>query len=89
MSILDVDDVISQNMSKTHSASGKTEWLCNLCGKTGAYKRTIKCHVETHLSGVQQHCPYCDKKPKNREALRVHIIEVHKKKKCEENSFNS
>jgi len=75
----DLDDVIMGHMSKTKNEFGKTEWMCNICGKRGVYKRAIKCHVETHLEGVEQHCPYCEKKPKTREALRVHIMDYHKK----------
>jgi len=75
----ELDELIFRNMSMATNESGRTEWTCNLCGKTGT-KRPIKCHVETHLQGVEQKCPYCDKKPKTREALRVHIIGYHKNK---------
>jgi len=75
----ELDDLIYRNMTMSTNQTGRTEWTCNLCGKTGA-KRLIKCHVETHLQGVEQKCPYCDKTPKTREALRVHIIGYHKNK---------
>ena len=80
MFVLDLDAFILGYMSKSKNEFGKTEWMCNFCGKSGAYKRAIKCHVETHLEGVEQDCPYCEKKPKTREALRVHIIGYHKNK---------
>ena len=73
-----MDDIISDYMSKSKNEFGKTEWTCNLCGKHGAYKRAIKCHVEIHLDGVEQNCPSCKKKPRTREALRVHIMDYHK-----------
>jgi len=74
----DLDVVILDHMSKTKNEFGKTEWVCNICGKRGVYKRAIRCHVETHLEGAEQHCPYCEKRPKTREALRVHIMDYHK-----------
>ena len=77
--ILELDALIFRNITMTMNASGKSEWTCNLCGKAGP-KRNIKNHVETHLEGVQQNCPYCDKTPKTREALRIHIIGYHKNK---------
>ena len=72
--------MILSNMVKTKNAVGKTEWLCNLCGKKGAHKRPIMIHVETHLDLAEQKCPYCEKRSKTREALRVHIKDYHKKK---------
>ena len=75
--ILVLDALIFRNIAMTTNASGKSEWTCNLCGKAGL-KRNIKNHVETHLEGVQQNCPYCDKTPKTREALRIHILGYHK-----------
>jgi len=75
----ELDALIFRNITMTTSESGKSEWICNLCGKAGA-KRNIKNHVETHLEGVQQNCPYCDKTPKTREALRIHILGYHKNK---------
>ena len=62
------------------SDSGSVLWKCNFCDKTSAHKRTLRCHIETHLSGFEQQCPHCDKKRKTREALRVHIYNDHKKK---------
>ena len=72
--------MILSNMVKTKNAVGKTEWLCNLCGKKGTHKRSIMIHVETHLDLAEQQCPYCEKRSKTREALRVHIKDYHKKK---------
>jgi len=76
----ELDDLILTNMAKSKNALGKTEWICNLCGKKGHHKRSIMVHVETHLDLAEQHCQYCDKKAKTREALRVHIKDYHKKK---------
>jgi hypothetical protein len=73
-----LDELISGYLSKTKNQFWKTEWLCNICGKQGAYKRAIKCHVETHLEGVEKKFPYCEKKTKTTEALRVHIMDYHK-----------
>ena len=82
-----MDDFILGYMSKTKNQSGKTEWMCKVCGKQSAYKRAIKCHVETHLEGVQKKCPYCEKKPKTTEALRVHIMDYHKNQQAGAQQF--
>ena len=78
--ILELDDLILYNMMKTKNSFGKTEWVCNICGKKGGHKRSLMVHVETHLDLAEQQCPYCEKKSKTREALRVHIKDYHKKK---------
>ena len=67
-------------MVKTKNAFGKTEWLCNVCGRKGAHKRSLMVHVETHLHLAEQQCPHCDRKFKTRESLRVHIKDYHKKR---------
>ena len=67
-------------MMKNKNDSSKTEWICNICGKKGNDKRSIMTHVETHLELAKKQCPFCEKKAKTREALRVHIKDYHKKK---------
>ena len=76
----ELDDLILCNMVKSKDTLGKTDWICNFCGKNGHHKRSIMVHVETHLGLAEQNCPYCKKKAKTREALRVHIKDYHKKK---------
>jgi len=76
----ELDDLIISNMVKTKNAFGKTEWLCNVCGRKGAHKRSLMVHVETHLHLAEQQCPHCDRKFKTRESLRVHIKDYHKKR---------
>merc|ERR1711936_689077 len=73
----ELDEMIFQNMTMSTNETGRAVWTCNVCGKTGG-KWFIQHHVETHLQGVELKCLYCDKKPKTKEALRVHIIRYHK-----------
>ena len=75
----ELDDIIWNNLVKSRNDFGKTEWICNQCGKKGLHKTTMMRHVETHLEqGFEHHCPICGKQSKSREAMRKHMSNYHK-----------
>ena len=70
-------------MTKSTNEMGRTEWICNYCGKTNSDKSKIKTHVQTHLH-LEHYCPHCSKPAKNPEALKTHIRTFHKMFQCPE-----
>jgi len=82
----ELDRIIKGKMSYFYpEMSSKAMWKCDICGKTDRLRANMKNHVETHVEGVEQNCPHCNKKAKTRESLRVHIYNVHRKKEFTEN----
>ena len=71
------EELLVQNMTKSTNQMGRTEWICNFCGKSNSDKSKIKTHVQTHLH-LEHYCPHCGKPAKNPEALKTHIRTFHK-----------
>jgi len=75
--LLELEELLVQNMTKSTNQMGRTEWICNYCGKSNSDKSKIKTHVQTHLH-LEHYCPHCGKPAKNPEALKTHIRTFHK-----------
>jgi len=59
---------------------GMKDWQCVMCGKTRKSRSHMIEHVESaHYPYVfDNSCPYCEKKPSTKSALRMHIYSRHK-----------
>ena len=75
--LLELEELLVQNMTKSTNQMGRTEWICNYCGKSNSDKSKIKTHVQTHLH-LEHYCPHCGKPAKNPDALKTHIRTFHK-----------
>ena len=75
--LLELEELLVQNMTKSTNQMGRTEWTCNHCGKSNSDKSKIKTHVQTHLH-LEHFCPHCSKPAKNPEALKTHMRTFHK-----------
>lgn len=53
-------------------------YICNRCGKSYKYKKTLNRHARQECGRTAAHlCPYCPKKFKRKDIARDHIRNVH------------
>ena len=80
VNLQDLDEKIKSMFTKTNlPAGGDRGYLasCNICGKQRPLK-LMPSHVEAnHITGVSHECDICGKVSRSRDALRVHISNLH------------
>ena len=82
MEVQDLDEKIRSMITKSGSekkVGQKKGFLakCNVCGKEGPYKHMPQ-HVEAnHITGVSHACNICGKVSRSRNALSMHMLNMH------------
>ena len=72
----DSEAAIERHLRKAHSEDGKA-FACEHCGKSFALKANLDLHVKTHNLDKPFGCDKCDKRYKQRNSLREHVLKSH------------
>ena len=76
----DLDEQIRSMITKSDISEGAGKGFiatCNVCGKEGPYMNMPR-HIEAnHITGVSHACDICGKVSRSRNALRVHVANIH------------
>jgi len=73
-----LDSLIEGKMSRILDDKNQYVWQCQVCGKSWSKRSKCSRHVETHFSGTNINCPYCDSTYKNRPSLKCHMYAAHR-----------
>jgi len=73
-----LDSLIEEKMARVLDENSQYVWQCQVCWKSWMKKSKCSRHVETHISGADIKCPYCESTYKNRPSLKCHIYAAHK-----------
>jgi len=73
-----LDSLIEEKMARVLDDKNQYVWQCQICWKSWMKRSKCSRHVETHITGADIKCPYCESTYKNRPSLKCHLYAVHK-----------
>jgi len=73
-----LDALIEEKMARVLDDKNQYVWQCQVCWKSWMKKSKCSRHVETHITGADIKCPYCESTYKNRPSLKCHLYAAHR-----------
>ena len=67
------EDVISENVSAQHIATGDDSYNCNQCDFSSVHARALRIHMKIHTMGKTNRCNQCDYATVQAGNLRRHL----------------
>ena len=76
LSLLDLNSILDEQISRSKEKGAPSTYTCNACGKTMTDKTKMRRHVELHLD-LKHFCTICHKNFNTRNALSQHYYNHH------------
>ena len=76
LSLLDLNSILDEQISRSKKKGAPSTYTCNTCGKTMTDKTKMRRHVELHLD-LKHFCTICHKNFNTRNALSQHYYNHH------------
>ena len=76
LSLLDLNSILDEQISRSKEKGAPSTYTCNTCGKTMTDKTKMRRHVELHLD-LKHFCTICHKNFNTRNALSQHYYNHH------------